>query len=312
MTKDKIFIIGGGGFLGSHLTPMLIRSGYSVQVLTRDKSKVPAIESSGANAVIGDILYPSGFLSSLETPDMVILMAMPPVIPGKKISKKRFEQLTLETTSFFRNAMQLAGNFAVPIILTGGTSYRTLPGEVADETWPVNRFGMTRIGEGTDQLVEDCFRNHSPGVIQIIPGQIYGNGGLFLKMYSMMQSGKFRTIGQGSNHIPRIHVEDLAKAYLLAIQKKPWGEKFIITDDTPCTVREFNNFMAECMEIPHPGKIPAFIVRLVIGKTMLSTATMNCIVSNRHAKEVLGWQPGYPSCREGLVKTISDIRSGLP
>jgi nucleoside-diphosphate-sugar epimerase len=43
---------------------------------------------------------------------------------------------------------------------------------------------------------------------------------------------------------------------------------------------------------------------------MLATATMNCIVSNRHAKEVLGWQPDYPSYREGLAKTIADIRAG--
>jgi nucleoside-diphosphate-sugar epimerase len=242
---------------------------------------------------------------------MIILMAMPAVIPGRKIRKKRFDQLTRETTAFFSNAMQLADKFTVPIILTGGTSYRTKPGEVADETWPVDRFGMTRVGKGTDRLVEDLFRNHTPGVIQIIPGQIYGNGGLFLNMYAMMRSGRFRNIGKGNNYIPRIFVDDLAKAFLLAVQKKPWGEKFIIADDTPCTVREFNNIMADCMGIPHPGKIPAFIVRLLIGKDMLATASMNCIVSNKHAKEVLGWQPGYPSCREGLAKTIAIIRSQL-
>jgi len=81
-----------------------------------------------------------------------------------------------------------------------------------------------------------------------------------------MVGGRFRTIGTGDNHIPGVQVEDLAKAYLLAIQKKPWGEKFIITDDSPCTTREFNNFMADCLDIPHPGKIPSFVVRMVIGK----------------------------------------------
>lgn len=309
MKKENIFIIGGGGFLGSHLTPLLIRNGYDIQVLTRSSSKVPAIEATGAKVVTGDILNPPRFLPVLEKPDMIILIAMPAVIPGKKISRKRFRQLTVETTGFFRNTIDLAEHFTVPLILTGGTSYHTLPGEVADETWPVDRSGMTRIGAGTDQLVKDCFRDHAPGVIQIIPGQIYGNGGLFLKMYSMILNGRFLTIGKGKNHIPRIYVEDLAKAYLLAIQKKPWGEKFIIADDTPCTSFEFNNFMADCLDMPHPGRIPSFIVRMVIGKKMLATATMNCIVSNRHAKEVLGWQPDYPSYREGLAKTIADIRT---
>jgi len=32
-------------------------------------------------------------------------------------------------------------------------------------------------------------------------------------------------------------------------------------------------------------------------------------VTNKHAKEVLGWSPDYSSYREGLAKTIADIQA---
>jgi hypothetical protein len=88
-------------------------------------------------------------------PVMIVLMALSQFIPGSRITKKRFKQLTDETTSFYRNAMQPADEFSVPVILTGGTGYRTRPGEVADESWPDDRSGITRTGEGLVQTICD-------------------------------------------------------------------------------------------------------------------------------------------------------------
>ncbi|MCL4516790.1 MAG: hypothetical protein M1379_14585 [Firmicutes bacterium] len=48
----------------------------------------------------------------------------------------------------------------------------------------------------------------------MLPGQIYGPGGLFQTMYGWMKEGKYRVIGSGKNYIPKIHVEDCAEAYV--------------------------------------------------------------------------------------------------
>ena len=75
--------------------------------------------------------------------------------------------------------MNLAIHFNVPIILPSGTSYQTGHGEIADETWPIRRVGLTEVGSDTDEMINRAVRTGKPEIIQLIYGRIYGNGGLF-------------------------------------------------------------------------------------------------------------------------------------
>jgi len=141
----------------------------------------------------------------------------------------------------------------------------------------------------------------------MLPGQIYGPGGLFQLMYDWMKQGKYRVVGSGDNYIPRIHVDDCAEAYVQVLDKMPIGERFIIADDRPYTVREFSDFMADCMNVPRPKSVPGFILRLMLGKLLYQNLTMNCRVSNTKAKIEFGWKLKFPSYREGLPETVKAL-----
>jgi nucleoside-diphosphate-sugar epimerase len=49
----NVLITGATGFIGRHLTKMLITKGHAVTVLTRDKNS--NVELVGASALVGDI-----------------------------------------------------------------------------------------------------------------------------------------------------------------------------------------------------------------------------------------------------------------
>jgi nucleoside-diphosphate-sugar epimerase len=166
---------------------------------------------------------------------------------------------------------------------------------------------MAAAGVEYDKLVPEILDKGKPPLIVLLPGQIYGSGGLFMKMIEMTQKGRNMIFGDGSNYIPRIYVEDCAEAYIKAIEKMPIGEKFIIADDTPCTTKEFNEHLCKLMKKPKPKHLPKFIVKLVMGKMIFETVTMNCKVSNKKAKEMLGWKPKYPGYKEGLEATIEKL-----
>jgi len=169
---------------------------------------------------------------------------------------------------------------------------------------------MTKIGELVDPLISEVIKRGLPPLIQMLPREIYGPGGLFRNfMYEWMKNRKYRVIGSGKNYIPRIHVEDCAQAYVRALEKIPLGEKFIIADDGPCTQKEFADLMADCMKVPRPKSIPGFVVRIVMGSLIYETATMNCRVDNAKAKEYLGWKLRYPTYREGLPAAIREIET---
>jgi nucleoside-diphosphate-sugar epimerase len=205
--------------------------------------------------------------------------------------------------------MDLAIQYDVPVVLPGGTSYMTAGDEVADESWPTRRAGLTEIGADTDDMVVEAIKAGKPKLIQLMYGRIYGNGGIFRFMFERMDKGRMRIIGNGNNCIPNIHAEDAATAIIRSIEKQTWGEKFIIADDTPVSQREFITRMAELMERKTPGTIPLFAVRLILGKDFYEILRMDCKVSNRKAKEFLGWEPRYPSALDGLEILIPEMKN---
>jgi len=305
----KVFVIGGTGFLGSHLVPELVKKGHEVTVLTRNKNHKKVIHEQGAKSLVGNIADINSFINQLSTQDMIILLAMPGVHPGRRIRKKAFRYLKKLTKIFYNNALHLGWKYDCPVILTQEASYITGEDEVADESWPVKRLGLARSKEDIDNVIANG-KQAGIKTIQMLPAQIYGNGGVFKSvMVEWVAEGKFHIIGNGKNYIPRIHVEDLADAYVMAVEKQPVGEQFIIADDQACTVREFMNELAGQLNVKRPKNIPQFLVRLRMNKLLYEQTVMNCRVRNQHAKEVLGWSPQFPSYKEGLADTVKKIRA---
>ena len=238
----KVFVIGGTGLVGSYLIPKLVKAGHDVYALTRSPLKTERIQVLGAHSILGDIRDPEAFTNEFPANlEIIIMLAMPGITPGRRLTKKRKAELRAETNDFFRNSMDLAARYNIPVILPGGTSYKTSENEIADESWPIRRVGIIEVGKDTDEMVNQAIQTGNPKVIQLIYGKIYGNGGLFRFMYRMMKKGRMKIMGKGNNYIPNIHAADAAKAIVKAIERIPVGEKFIIADDTPVSQKDFTN-----------------------------------------------------------------------
>jgi hypothetical protein len=69
--------------------------------------------------------------------------------------------------------------------------------------------------------------------------------------------------------------------------------------------------MADIMRVSRPGAIPAFMVRFVMGRRIYETVKMNCRVTNKKAKTMLGWSLRYPCYRQGLPAAIAAIEGAV-
>jgi len=303
----RVLVLGGTGFLGSRIVTRLMSRGHDVTILTRRTDAAEYFGSRSTETIVGDLMKPEAFIDSLSPQDCVVFVAMPLEIG--RISKSKFVQIKERTTKFVSTALTIGKKLGCPTILTLGTAYSTKLGEVADESWPLVRTGLTKAGEEADVLIADAKKEGQPLII-MLPGQIYGPGGQFLKMYEMMKNGRSGIFGRGDNRIPRVHVDDCAQAFVLAVEKQPVDESFIIADDTPCTMREFTECMAECMGLPKPRTVPMFMARIILGGLLLSIMQMDCVVTNEKAKRELGWELEYPSYQEGLKATIENLSEG--
>ena len=302
----KILILGGTGFLGVRLAKQLLEAGHKVTVTTRSEARVAQIEAMGAEPLVGDLGQPGPLLASVGPHDALINVARPP-FEVRRYSRREMAALQELTNCFVKTTLALGDKLDCPMILTRGAAYETVGDQVADESWPLDFVGIAEFAAHTSPIVDAALKRGAP-LITMLPGQIYGAAGLFLeKLYTPMMQGKYRVLGAGANCSPWVHVDDALSAYLWALDKLPLGDSFIIADDIACTWREFADCMAEALGLPPPGSVPAFMIALIKGRRIHKTVTMNCRVSNAHAKEVLGWKLQYPSYREGIPATIAQI-----
>jgi nucleoside-diphosphate-sugar epimerase len=311
----RALVLGGSGFLGGVLVPRLVARGHEVTVVTRDAEKVPRLEALGGKVVLGDLLEPEGLERAVPEVDAVVLIAQPTIF-GQRIGKARFARLADEVVRLHVNGLALAKRRSCPVILTAGTAFRTRGDEVADEGWPLTRTGIARIGDGVDPVLERALHDGAPKYVRLLPGQIYGPGGMTLKMIEWAKKGRNGIIGGGQNRIPRVHVEDCAEAYALTLEglsRAPSGAQYIVADDVPCTTEEFSTELAARLGLPPPKHIPGpvqLVLRLVLGKYLFETMQMDCRVSNQKLKREFGWAPRYPGYREGLAATLAALEHG--
>lgn len=200
----------------------------------------------------------------------------------------------------FEYTISLAKKITCPLLLTSGASFETKGNEIADDSWPIAKKGTAMLGACYDEFIEKLRKENSLPLIEMLPSQIYGNGGMFKKMINMAAKGKLVILGDGKNYLPRIHVEDCADAYVLAIEQLPIGKRFIVSDNENVSVKDFMQYFAKIFEVKRLIQIPKPILRLVVGKYVYQTLTMNAKVSNHFIKNELGWTPKYPTFREGL------------
>ncbi len=73
-----------------------------------------------------------------------------------------------------------------------------------------------------------------------------------------------------------------------------------IVDDDPAPSREFIPAIAEALGAPKPLRIPAWLGRLLAGDVAVTMMTEGRGSSNAKAKRELGWQPIWPSWRDGF------------
>lgn len=91
MTKRRVFITGGTGYLGRSLVSALLERGHEVRALVRggSESKLPR----GCEAVVGDPLEESGFAASVRPSDTFVqLLGVPRPSPAKA---RQFREIDL-------------------------------------------------------------------------------------------------------------------------------------------------------------------------------------------------------------------------
>jgi hypothetical protein len=110
-------------------------------------------------------------------------------------------------------------------------------------------------------------------------------GGALERMLPSMKVGLAFYFGNGKQYVSWIHIDDIARMYLSALENKDWEGVYNAVSSNPLPMKDFTKQLIKA----HPGKqiavsAPAFGLRLVFGE-MADVLLFSNKVSNQKIKE---------------------------
>lgn len=303
-----VFVAGGTGTIGVPLVRALVAAGHRVVGTTRSHGKQALLRQLGAEPVVVDALDAAALDLAVRAaaPSHVIhqLTALPRGGPRRASDLAATNRLRDEGT---RNLLQaaiasgarrfIAGSFAM---LGAAADARAGGARAAGSSEAVSA-----VRSLESQVLEAARRGALEGVV-LRYGMFYGpQVPSTLEMIDRVQRRRLPSIRGDRGRLPYIHVSDAVAATIAALDRGRPGSVYDIVDDHPASFSEVVQALADVAGAPRPFSVPSWLPRLV-APYMARLLTLDLPLSNARAREELGWQPAYPSVREGLRQTLRD------
>jgi nucleoside-diphosphate-sugar epimerase len=129
-------------------------------------------------------------------------------------------------------------------------------------------------------------------------GSFYGPGASEA-FVGLVRKRRLPVIGDGAGVWSFLHIRDAAAATAAALEQGRAGV-YNVVDDEPARVAEWLPFLARAVGAKPPRRIPVWLGRLAAGEAAVAAMTQIRGSSNARAKQELGWQPAWPSWRQGF------------
>lgn len=299
--STKVFVSGGSGYIGLQVARAFRRNGYRVYALVRGEDKAAALRRDEIIPVLGDLSKPETYIEYVKQASVIVdnVYDTSEAQPGR--SNKQLLDLVVET------AEQGWHQKKTFIYTSGVLVYGDRPEEVVDETTPVNPHPLIqwRIDHEKAVVGQDKIN----GVV-IRPSFVYGYSGSFSSYLFNITGDTLVIRGKRERKWSWVHVDDLAQAYVLAVQKihAAKGEVFNIASPTSSpTWEELNQRAAKL--VGFAGTItyePA-------GDDFWSQFIDATVVVNpKKAVDVLGWRPHHLGLVEELPLLYETIKAFQP
>jgi len=322
----NILVTGASGTTGSVLTRRLLEQGHRVRVLLRPSSSLKALEGMPLETVLGDLAdaahLPEGLMRDIDT-----VYHLAAAWQAENVPVSNFRTINVEAVGRLLHLAREAGVHRFVHSSTVGVQ-----GEIrhppATEEHPYNpgdHYQQTKM-EG-ELLALDFFRREGLAGTVVRPVGIYGPGDRrFLKLFKMIDQGRFRMIGNGRTLYHLTYIDDMVSGIILAgTRPEGVGEIFTIGGEGFLTLQALAEKIAALLDRRLPvWKIPATPVWLAgaLCELFCRPLGLNPPIYRRRvdfflkdrafdiskAKRLLGYQPQVP-LDEGLRRTVACYRA---
>ena len=314
----KILVTGAEGFIGSHLTELLVKEGYDVRAMVQYNSFnnwgwIDTFDQDIKDRLdifLGDDRDPNGVRMAMEGVDAVFHLAALIAIPYSYHSPDMYVDTNIKGTL---NILQAARDLGTERILVTSTSevYGTAQYVPIDEKHPYqgqSPYSATKIG--ADRLAESFYRSFNLPVTIVRPFNTYGPRqsarAVIPTIITQLLSGR-EEIKLGSLTPTRDfnYVKDTARGFLEIYKSdKTVGEEINIATQKEISIGELANELIR--QINPNARIICDEQRVRPEKSEVN----RLLGSNEKIRRLTDWAPQY-TFEEGLAETIEFLRNNL-
>ncbi len=279
----KVFITGGNGYIGSAVALRLKKAGHDVLALVRSEEKGAALRAAGVKLVVGELSKPAGYAAAAYGVAAIVHCAQEHSAEAVELDKKTIT-----------NARELLhGKVGGTFIYTSGCWVSGDTDGVADETAPLKPGKIVAWRPAHEQLALSMAKDGIRAVV-VRPGIVYGGarGGIPAMMFgAAAKQGAATMFGEGANHWPMVHVDDLAELYVRLVERAPAGSVFNAVDASQHTQREIAE--AASRAAGKDGKVQANPAEA--GNLLAEALQLDQRLSSEKARNELDWRPRHES-----------------
>ena len=315
---SKVLVTGAGGFIGSHLTELLLREGIEVKAFVHYNSlgtwgwidTFPKELKDSVEVFAGDIRDPHGVREAMKGCEAVFHLAALIAIPFSYHSPDSYVDTNVKGTL---NVLQAARDFGGIRVLVTSTSevYGTAKYVPIDENHPFqgqSPYSATKIG--ADRLAESFYRSFDLPVTLVRPFNTFGPRqsarAVIPTIITQLLSGK-KEIRLGSLTPTRDfnYVKDTANGfYQIYLSDQTVGQEINIATQKEISIGDLANELIQ--QINPEAKIVCDEQRLRPEKSEVNRL-LGC---NQKIRQLTDWRPRY-SFESGLAETIDFLRLNM-
>lgn len=267
----KIFITGGTGFVGSHLSKSLLDRGHHVTALGRSSSQ-DRIEGENFEYVSADGAEPGPWQDRAKECEVAFNLA------GKSIftiwTEKNKQQIYDSRILTTRNLVDALSAGSVLISTSAVGYYGDRGDEVLDENAGPGDDFLAKVGKAWE---EEAMNASGKGVRVALSrfGIVLGpDGGAMQMMIPAFKSFLGGPLGDGSQWFPWIHVDDVVGAFFHLMENENSEGPFNFTAPEQVTNAQLTKTLGKVLNRPTFFRAPGFMVRTFageFGETLMSS-----------------------------------------
>lgn len=305
MSKKRLVIAGGNGFIGSALAAEWLARGGEVVVLTRSPRTCP----DGVTETEWDGAQPGDWVKYLDGAEAVVNLA------GKNVkcrhTTENVRALTESRVNAVRAIAQALERVKTPPpvwVQAGAIGFYGDTGEtICDENSPNGKDALAGVCRQWENAFHAATVPRTRKVLLRIGFVLGRNGGALPVLAGMTRWFLGGSAGNGRQFISWIHIADLTRMFCESIARQDWTGTFNATGPRPATNAEFMRELRQALHRPWSPPAPAFAVKLGAGLLGMepSLALAGCRVTPKRFIEA-GFQFQFPE----LEAALKDIFGG--